>query len=349
MSIPSIISKKDFIIFTLISFFSFAFVITVSSNHTFEPGYNIDMDAYCYDYKDKLEISEATCKHREFLGGGAGDSIHYFAIALGKSEASYPPYTLRPFLPKTVGALAKITTLNQQDLSNYNDILFKRISLLMRFVNMFCIFLLILIPAIHFKNLLLSNSTLATLFLSMNVVNFGVLMTAPFFMLDIATYVVFTLGASFYLNKKNLHLLITICLGMLVKEIVILLLIPLFFNLYKDNSKSILYKILILVLPVIVFFLIRIIMIGDALFIQIGWNLSDGKVGTKYFDLYFKKEGMMLTFIVRVLSSIGLNILLCSLLRIKYKLILMNTKEMVIMLSGFQRIFIIILEKLTAY
>ena len=132
-------SFKDNIIITVFVIFSVAYSITVATNFTFEPSYVSSNAGYFDKYKDKLNLTENIRGHREFLGGAAGDAIHYFAVALGKDDVSHPPYTTRLLLPKLAGFLAKSSLIFEKtDLIN-NDILFIRISLVNRFLNiLFC-------------------------------------------------------------------------------------------------------------------------------------------------------------------------------------------------------------------
>jgi len=82
-------SFKDNIIITILIFVSIAYNIVVATNFTFEPSYFSSNAGYFDKYKDRLNLSENMRTHREFLGGGAGDTIKYFSITLGKDDVSH--------------------------------------------------------------------------------------------------------------------------------------------------------------------------------------------------------------------------------------------------------------------
>ena len=74
------INKKISIFIYLIIFFSFAYTITVGTNWHSEPGTLANSGIY-EKYGERLELSEKSKNHREFLGGMSGDAIHYIMIA----------------------------------------------------------------------------------------------------------------------------------------------------------------------------------------------------------------------------------------------------------------------------
>jgi hypothetical protein len=83
------------ILILMLGVISFSYSITVSTNYTFEPAFFKKADLNCYDYNKKIPLSDKMCDHREFLNYAAGDSIHYFMIAMGKDDLSHTPYTYR--------------------------------------------------------------------------------------------------------------------------------------------------------------------------------------------------------------------------------------------------------------
>ena len=109
---------------------------------------------------------------------------------MDKEDLSHTPYTYRILIPKLAGFFAKpFVDIKSK---NYEDNLFKRISFIWRGINIISCFLLILIPLIHFKKYIFSKSQNFEfpLILLMNTFNMGVIMTAPFSLVDIPTYVI---------------------------------------------------------------------------------------------------------------------------------------------------------------
>ena len=109
--------------------------------------------------------------------------------------------------------------------------------ILWRGVNLFCCFLLILIPFFHYRNFIFSEKSpdIFVPLILMNLINAGVLLTVPYSLLDIPTYVIFSLAASLFFLKNFLLFSIVVSIGVLVKEVPILLYFPLLYLLIKDK------------------------------------------------------------------------------------------------------------------
>ena len=306
-------SFKDNIIITVFIIFSLAYSITVATNFTFEPSYVSSNVGYFDKYKDKLNLTENIRGHREFLGGAAGDAIQYFAVALGKDDVSHPPYTTRLLLPKLAGFLAKSSFIFEKtDLIN-NDILFIRISLLNRFLNLLFCFLLVAIPFWVFRKIIFSKSCPISISILpvMNLVNIGVIMTAPFFMVDISLYVLFTFAAYFFFRQKTYKLFFVVCISLFAKEISMVLLVPLFYCVTKEKKINFYKKLLIIILPLFIYFFSRQIISGGFLELgQLRYNFLKDPFDFYYLKYHLNLQWGIFNFITRVVSSIGIIVII---------------------------------------
>ena len=130
-------------------------------------------------------------------------------------------------------------------------------------------------------------------------------MTAPFLMLDIPTYVLFTAAASFFFRKNFLGLFATICIGVFLKQIVMVLLIPFWFLLIKENKASLILKILFGLFPIFLFLGSRYFFSGEfSDFGQLGYDITQDPFEFRYFKIHVYELGIF-NFIGRILSSIG--------------------------------------------
>ncbi len=314
------INKKISIFIYLIIFFSFAYTVTIGTNWHSEPG-TLANSGIFKEYADRLELSEKSKNHREFFGGVSGDAIHYIMIAMGKSDVSHTPYTYRILVPNIVGFFAKYLTKNQKKDEFYNDILFKKISFLWRGVNLFGCFLLILIPFVHYKSFIFSNKSpqIFIPLILMNIINAGVILTVPYSLLDIPTYVIFSLAASLFFLKRFVLFSLTISIGILIKEVSILLYFPLLYLLISEKFYLKLNKILIFFLPLIVFICIRKFISGSVADMgQLRYDFFKDPFDFYYFNRNFNEVGLQ-NFFARVANSLLFIIIISFYLRIKFK------------------------------
>jgi len=320
--IEKIKRKKIFIFLYIIIFISFAYSITIGTNWHSEPGAVSDNRVYHDRYAEELGLSEKSKKHREFHGGMAGDAIHYIMIAMGRSDVSHTPYTYRILVPTTVGFFAKYLSKEQKNDEFYNDILFKKISFLWRGINLFCCFLLILIPFYHYRNFIISEKSpqIFVPLILMNLINAGVILTVPYSLLDIPSYVIFSLAASFFFLKNFFLLSIIIAIGILVKEVSIILYFPLLYLFIKEKFYLKFKNILMFFLPLIIFILLRHFISGSIT--DMGQMRYD--ILKNPFDFYYLKRNLFETglqnFSARVANSLIFVILISFYLRIKFKL-----------------------------
>ena len=308
--------KLIIIIFLILSFFSLSAVI--STNYYSEPSYVRGNEGYFEKYRSGIGLTEKSRIHREFNGGYAGDAIHYIMIAMDKEDLSHTPYTYRILVPKLAGIIAK--KLVDKNSKTYEDDLFKKISFIWRGINIASCFLLLLIPIIHFKNYIITNKLPFEfpLILLMNVFNMGVIMTAPFSLVDIPTYVIITLGASFFFNKNLKLLTLTACVGVFLKEITLILMLPILFLAFLNYKKKLLTSFLCLLTPILIFIIFRSSISGDATDMgQLQYSLSD-PLNFYYFKRHVYEVGL-LNFLARVFFSLGIVFIIFILHRIWYK------------------------------
>lgn len=312
------LKKKNFFItiFLILSFFSLTAVI--STNYYSEPSYVRGNEGYFEKYKSEIGLTEKSRIHREFNGGYAGDAIQYIMIAMNKEEISHTPYTYRILVPTLAGIIAK--PFVDQNSKTYEDDLFKKISFIWRGINIASCFLLILIPIIHFHKYIFSTKVPFEfpLILLMNVFNMGVIMTAPFSLLDIPTYVIITLGASFFFNKNLKLLALTACIGVFVKEITLILMLPILFLAFYEYKKNLIISFFSLALPIFIFIILRILISGDASDMgQLRYSIND-PLNFYYFERHVYEIGIS-NFLARVFFAIGLISIIFLFHRMWYK------------------------------
>ena len=320
--------KKISIFIYLTIFISFAYTVTIGTNWHSEPGTLPNSGIY-EEWSEKLGLSEKSKNHREMIGGGSGDSIHYITIAMGKSDLSHTPYTYRILVPNTVGFFARYLTKDLKTNEFYNDILFKKISFLWRGVNLLGCFLLLLIPFIHYKSFIFSNKSpqIFIPLMLMNLVNAGVILTVPYSLLDIPSYVVFTLASSLFFLRKFILLSLIISIGVLVKEVSILLYFPFLYLFVYEKFYFKLDKILIFFLPLIVFICIRKFISGSVTDMgQIRYDILRDPFDFYYFNRNLYDVGLQ-SFFARVANSLIFIIVVSFYLRMKFN----NEKKIFLM------------------
>lgn len=248
------------------------------------------------------------CQHREFANSAWKDSYQYFRIAMGKQ--SIPPYSLRPLVPKAIGAIARLTLPpdRQDDTS-----LFKRISQLATLFNLLWAALLVALPALFFHDLFLAEPALAAIATLFNLVTVGVLQTSPFFMLDTVSYVVFTAGAIAFFRSNLPTLCLAATLGIFVKEIAIVMLVPIAFLAWKEQRY--LAGLLFMLPPILAFVGIRHFAQVDPLSVQYGWNLSHGDIRANYLAMHLGSLKAVLVFISELMAALAGPLVAAVLLR----------------------------------
>lgn len=307
-SIQNHLTQRDNLIISLIAAISIAFTAMLSMNFPLEPGIAGAVSVYEKCPKRAVErgFSESICLHREFTNSAWGDSFEYFTMATG--EDSFAPYSLRPFIPVAVGWLSKLTLAGEEH--DDQDRLFTRISMVMVLLNLLTGILLVVLPIFFFRRLFLQSGSTVTLVVLTGVINLGFVQTAPFFMLDIASYLVFMMAAYFFFSRKIVALSLIACIGILVKEISIVLIIPLLALALFDLPKRV-SNVFWIVLPIVAFVSLRLFMGEDPMSMQYGWDISKGQIKLDYLLGHIGGIPNILFFVVKVLAGVGGILTLC--------------------------------------
>ena len=134
----------------------------------------------------------------------------------------------------------------------------------------------------------------------------------------------------FFYKKKILLYLITTCFAIAIKEISIVLIIPILFLLIKDNKLHALLKTLIFSIPLIIFFSIRLYFSEGALGLNIGHNGSivnlKDILDNGFSSFYYLKEvhgastENLLLFLIRAFIAVGFIYLIAFYLRLRFNL-----------------------------
>ena len=154
----------------------------------------------------------------------------------------------------------------------------------------FCCFLLVLIPFFHYRNFIFSERSpqIFVPLILMNLVNAGVLLTVPYSLLDIPTYVIFSLAASLFFLKNFILFSIVISIGVLIKEVPILLYFPFLYLLIKEKFYLKLKNLLIFLLPLIVFIFVRKFISGSIMDMgQLRYDIFKDPLDFYYFNRNF--------------------------------------------------------------
>ena len=322
--------KIDIFSIFFIIILQFSITLTFSNNYPYEQAFRFDNNVVYEKYGKKIGLTENIKNHREFLNGASGDSIEYFKIAIDDIDSSRVPYTYRFVYPKIMGLFAKTLVSEPKESKYYKDELFRMVSFLVRFSNLLSNILLLLIPLICFKNLFLDNNKLsiAPFILVMNVINCGNLKNSPFFSVDQLNMVFFALAAMFFYKKKIFLYLVITCVSILIKEISIVLMIPIIFLIIKENKLNLLTKTVIFLIPLIIFFSIRLYFSDGNIGLNIGKNgsiinfkdiFSDGLSSFYYFsEIHGKSLKSFLLFSISVVISIGFICLIVFYLKFRF-------------------------------
>jgi hypothetical protein len=273
--------------------------ITVASSLTFftEPALRSPEPEACQEALQR-GFPAAVCQNVEMMNSAWGDSLEYFAMAAGR--ASYPPYALRPLYPKLVGTLARLTLRGDRDPMH----VFERTSQVAGVLNVLLVGLLGILPLMHFRARLAELDAIVLGMAMLNMIQIGVLQTAPFFMLDIPTYAVFTIAASAFFSGQFIVLCITAAVGVLIKEVSIVLLLPMA-SLWWQSPERRLSRLPGLALPVAAFVGTRYLLGVDLLSVQYGWNISKGDIRPRYLVMHLGDVRSAIEFLIALASSIG--------------------------------------------
>ncbi len=301
--------KRGLIIFALL--FNLAIYISMSMFFIGEKGVNYLSKEEMYSLNNNvskkvfdLYISEEGKGKGFFVenyNSAWGDGSHYMAMALGYD--SIPPYSLRPFMPKLVGGIADFILLFKK-VDNYEatklNILQPIMSILNSILLAFATFLMFFII-----KKFINDDLIAGIISMFMLINIGNIQTAQFFMLDSASYVVSALIMYFFVNKKYLYTSISIAVGLLVKEVMIIYGLLLLYPLISKDEK-VLRVFLYGIIPLTVFVGIRIFMNLDPLSMQYGWNISKGEIKLGYFTSHLGSLKAIIFFAFKIFFTFGI-------------------------------------------
>lgn len=237
----------------------------------------------------------------EEFNGAYGDSTQYMRMALG--EESYPPYSLRPFFPKLVGYTA-LFVANIIDKENTKATQLNLLQPIMSFYN--SIFLAITTIFLFLAIRKYLDDELISGLLSLGlIVNVGTIQTSQFFMLDVASYAIGAMAIYFFAQKKYWLLSITIGLGILVKEVIVIYSLLLVYPAFKDK-KQLMYSVKLLSIPLAFFIGLRLFMNVDPLSMQYGWNISKGEIKLNYLINHLGGIKQALAFSIKIFFTFGI-------------------------------------------
>lgn len=228
---------------------NFAIFVSFSNFFPLERGIakvdKIEYSEPLLNLKALSEKGEIKAFYVEYFNSAYGDGTEYMKMAIG--DDSFPPYSLRPFYPRIVGSIAgglamildqentKATQLNllQPVMSLLNSI----------FLAISTIFLYLAIRKY------LEDELLSALLALGLIINVGTIQTSQFFMLDVISYCVGAIIVYFFTYKRYLYLSITIGLGILFKEVIVIYSLLLLYPFILDKSKW-LKSIMLLIIPI---------------------------------------------------------------------------------------------------
>jgi hypothetical protein len=224
-----------------------------------------------------------------------GDEIEYIAIAAGLN--AYEPYSLRPLIPKIIGSLVSLSVTYEKDKTSF----FRNIFIVNQFLTV--LFLLIGLIAIYYAVSRLTNISYLKLVLpSIFLINIGVYQTASFLMLDIASYSVAAICIYFTSNKNYFGLSLSIILGILIKEVLIIYSLC-FILLFYQHRRFSLHQVLLSIFPIIFFVGFRIFSDVDPLSMQYGWDISKGEIKLHYMNGHLSYYAI--PFLIKLFSVLG--------------------------------------------
>lgn len=191
-----------------------------------------------------------------------GDTQNY--IKMAKGELSFSPYKYRILYPMVIGFMSDFWFGSR----DYIPIIYT--SILFNYLLCLCIFLI----SISFFRRISKFPVLISLCI---ITSPGIFKTIPNLMIEIPSVLIMIL---ILINWNRRWLLpILILISMFIKEVFVLLSIPLFFFFLKKRSMRYLIYSLI---PPLVFVLMRIWFKDDPLTVNYGWNLSQGEFKLHY-------------------------------------------------------------------
>lgn len=289
----------------LIIIFNFALLITFSNFSMLGKGINkVDVNQVFQVEKDMINLS-VNGQLRDFFvesyNAASGDGFQYIKLALG--EESIEPYSLRGLYPKLLGKIAfSLATIIDKEHTKATAL--NILQPIMGFFN--SIFLVIGVFFLYLTLKKYLDDELLSWLLALGlIVGIGTIRTSQFFMLDVLSYSIGTIALYFFTQSKYFYLSITIAIGILIKEVLIIYSLLLLYPL-KYNKKSITLVILTLIIPILSFVGLRLFMAVDPLSMQYGWNVSQGEIDLKYFMVHLGNLSYTILFFTQIFFTFGL-------------------------------------------
>jgi len=289
----------------LIIIFNFALLITFSNFSILEPGVQKANINNLFQEEEEMINLSYNGQLRDFFvesyNASAGDGFQYMKIALG--EESFEPYTLRPLYPKLIGKIA-LYLASIIDKEHTKATALNILQPIMGFFN--SIFLVIGVFFLYLTLKKYLDDELLSWLLALGlIVGIGTIRTSQFFMLDVLSYSIGAVALYFFTQSKYFYLSITIAIGILIKEVLIIYSLLLLYPLHY-NKKSITLVILTLMIPISLFIGLRLFMSVDILSMQYGWNVSQGEIDLKYFMVHLGNLSYAILFFTQILFTFGL-------------------------------------------
>ena len=294
------LTKIDNFVIVFIAIISISLSTILGMSFPLEPAIGKVDVPECEKRATAYGFTKSICQNKEFASTTWGGSLQYFAMAVG--EQTIAPLSLRPFVPLTLGVIAKFT-LNGDQKKN-KDQLFKRISLIKSLLNFLTGLSLILLPIFMFRNLFLKDSATTVLIILTGVINLGFVQTAPYFLLDLYAYFIFMCAAAAFFSKNILILSLIACVGVLVKEISIVLMLPIIALAIESTTKRLINFIYIF-MPLFFFISLRLFMGEDPLSMQYSWKVSEGQIKLDYFMLHLGGINNFIFFSLKLIAGFG--------------------------------------------
>ncbi|RXJ95815.1 hypothetical protein CRU94_04170 [Arcobacter sp. AHV-9/2010] len=292
----------------LIAFFilvNFAVFISFSNFFVFERGIaEVDLVNYSKPLVDMHELSnEGKIKnfYVENFNSAYGDGTEYMKMALG--EESFPPYSLRPFYPKFIGSIAEIIA-SILDKENTKATQLNLLQPVMSIFNSLFLAISTIFMFLAIKKYLDDELLSALLALGL-IVNVGTIQTSQFFMLDVISYCVGAIAIYFFAYQRYLYLSITIGVGILVKEVIVIYSLLLLYPFILDKRKWI-DALKLLIIPISIFVGLRLLMNVDPLSMQYGWNISKGEYKLNYLINHLGGIKQAIVFGIKVFFAFGI-------------------------------------------
>ncbi len=292
------------VLIAFIILLNFGMFISFSNFFVYEPG--IEKVDSVEDYKPLFEMYELSKEGKvksfyvENFNSAYGDGTEYMKMALG--EESYPPYSLRPFYPKFIGSIAEILA----SIIDKENTKATQLNLLQPIMSIFnSLFLAIATIFIFLAIKKYLNDELLSGLLALGlIVNVGTIQTSQFFMLDVISYCVGAIAIYFFAYQRYLYLSITIGVGILVKEVIVIYSLLLLYPFILDKRKWI-GTLKLLIIPIFVFVGLRLLMNVDPLSMQYGWNISRGEYKLHYLLNHLGGIKQTIVFGIKVFFAFG--------------------------------------------